>query len=145
MTDFSICCLNCFCISKSFLNLPGLLCCLLLSTLTFLKIEITGQREEGKKSMQWLRGPQYNIEREMAELEARVRVELSMKSSFGDLLRPWAFKPLLVAVFLMVFQQLSGINAALFNAVRIFNSAGSDLDPLVSAVLLNVTQVKKSF
>lgn len=57
---------------------------------------LTGRREEGKRAMQWLRGRHYNIEPEMAELEARVRIELSIKSRFGDLIRPWAFKPLMV-------------------------------------------------
>ena len=57
---------------------------------------LTGRREEVKRAMQWLRGRHYNIEPEMAELEARVRIELSIKSNLGDLIRPWAFKPLMV-------------------------------------------------
>lgn len=77
----------------------------------------------------------------MAQTEARVRIELAQSSRFSDLFKPWAFKPMLVAMGLMMFQQFSGINAALFNAVFIFNAAGSTLDPLLSAVLLNVDQV----
>jgi len=42
---------------------------------------------------------------------------------------------------LMSFPQVIGINAALFNSVDIFKSAGSDLDPLVSAVILNAIQL----
>lgn len=76
-------------------------------------------------------------------MQTRLEFELAQPSSFADLFKPWAIKPVMVAVALMFFQQFSGINAALFNAVRIFDSAHSTLDPLVSAVLLNVDQVKK--
>jgi hypothetical protein len=41
----------------------------------------------------------------------------------------------------MVIQQLSGINAALFNSVDIFRLSGSSLDGLVSAVILNFVLV----
>lgn len=91
--------------------------------------------------MKWLRGSAYNMEPELALMEARVRIELSQKGRFSDLWSAWAWKPVLVAIGLMIFQQLSGINAALFNAVAIFEAAGSQLDTLVSAVLLNVDQV----
>ena len=88
-----------------------------------------------------MRGPEYNIEPEMAVMQARVRMELAQSPRFSDLFKPWALKPVIVAMFLMVFQQLSGINAALFNSVLIFDAANSSLDPLLCAVLLNIDQV----
>lgn len=100
-----------------------------------------GKSSEARDALKWLRGPEYDMEQELAEMEARVRIELSQKSRFSDLWSSWAWKPVMVAIGLMVFQQLSGINAALFNAVAIFESAGSELDTLVAAVLLNVDQV----
>lgn len=101
-----------------------------------------GKSSEARDALKWLRGPEYDMEQELAEMEARVRIELSQKSRFSDLWSSWAWKPVMVAIGLMVFQQLSGINAALFNAVAIFESAGSELDTLVAAVLLNVDQVR---
>jgi len=77
----------------------------------------------------------------MAAMQVRVRMELAQSSRFSDLFKPWALKPMIAAIFLMVFQQLSGINAALFNAVFIFEAAKSTLDPLICAVLLNADQV----
>ena len=77
----------------------------------------------------------------MAQMEFRVRIELSQTGRFSDVWSKWAWKPVLVTITMMIFVQLSGINAALFNAAAIFESAGSDLDNLVSAVLLNVDQV----
>lgn len=51
------------------------------------------------------------------QMETRLNAELAEKFSPSDLFRPWALKPLLLAVSLMIFQQLSGINAAVYNAV----------------------------
>ena len=100
-----------------------------------------GRPEEAEQAMKWLRGPEYTIGPEMALMEARLKIEMAQSSRFSDLFKPWALKPMLVAMALMFFQQFSGINAALFNAVAIFTAAGSSLDSLVSAVLLNVDQV----
>lgn len=80
----------------------------------------------------------------MVQMEARLNMELTETSTPSDLLLPWALKPLLVAVTLMVLQQLSGINAAVYNAVAIFESAGSTLDALVCAILLNLDQVNNA-
>lgn len=100
-----------------------------------------GKSSEARDSLKWLRGPEFDMEPELSQMETRVRIELAQKSRFSDLWSSWAWKPVMVAIGLMIFQQLSGINAALFNAVAIFESAGSELDTLVAAVLLNVDQV----
>lgn len=112
----------------------------LVLTLNIL-IDYLGKLVEARTAMKWFRGPEYNMDTELAQMEARIRIELAQKGRFSDLWSSWAWKPVLVAMGLMIFQQLSGINAALFNAVSIFQSAGSELDTLVSAVLLNVDQV----
>lgn len=91
--------------------------------------------------MKWFRGPEYDMDLELAQMEARVKIELSQKSHFSDLWSSWAWKPVMVAMGLMAFQQLSGVNAALYNAVAIFETAGSDLDALVCAILINIDQV----
>jgi len=100
-----------------------------------------GRKAEALKSLIWLRGNEFDIESELNQLEASVQVELASKARPSDLLLPWAYKPILTALALMSFQQVIGINAALFNSVDIFKSAGSDLDPLVSAVILNAIQL----
>ena len=74
-------------------------------------------------------------------MENKLKLELAETFSPSDLFKPWALKPLMLSVTLMILQQFSGINAALFNAVSIFESAGSTLDSLLCAVLLNVDQV----
>lgn len=103
---------------------------------------LPGRKRNAQLALRWLRGPDYNIEPEMNQIETRLKIELASTFIVSDLLKPWALKPLLLAVSLMIFQQLSGINAAVFNAVAIFESAGSTLDTIVCAILLNLDQVR---
>lgn len=77
----------------------------------------------------------------MEQMVERVKNDMANQGTVKSMFQI-ALKPFLLAMSLMVLQQLSGINAALFNAVSIFESAGSTIDPLISAVLLNVTQVR---
>ncbi|EFX73487.1 hypothetical protein DAPPUDRAFT_325263 [Daphnia pulex] len=100
-----------------------------------------GKKFEAQKALKRLRGIKYNIGPEINQLEVRLHKELAEKSSPSDLIKPWALKPLIIAVSLMIFQQLSGINAAVYNSVAIFESAGSTLDNLVCAILLNLDQL----
>jgi sugar porter (SP) family MFS transporter len=63
---------------------------------------------------------------EAAAQEIRdIRETLALeKGSFGELFRPGFRRPLVIAVVLAVFQQITGINAILYYAPRIFESAG---------------------
>jgi SP family arabinose:H+ symporter-like MFS transporter len=46
------------------------------------------------------------------------------EGSFGELFKPGFRRPILIAIVLAVFQQITGINAILYYAPRIFESAG---------------------
>ena len=105
---------------------------------------LKGRRAEALQALRWLRGKEFDVEPELNKLEKSVEVEMATVTHASDLLKPWAYKPILTALGLMSFQQIIGINAALFNAVDIFTAAKSDLDGLVSAILLNGIQVTPS-
>lgn len=104
-----------------------------------------GRHGDAETSLLRLRGSDYNVKAELSRIEAIVVEDASQESRFSDLLRPGVYKPLLIGVGLMVLQQVSGINAALFNSVEIFRLSGSSLDGLVSAVILNFVLVWTSF
>ncbi|KAJ4426299.1 hypothetical protein ANN_27113 [Periplaneta americana] len=65
--------------------------------------------------------------------------------SAGSGVDPGARRALVVGLGLMVFQQLSGINAVIFYSVDIFEAAGSTLDPKVAAIIVGVVQVVMSY
>nr|CAH0110442.1 unnamed protein product [Daphnia galeata] len=97
-----------------------------------------GRLEEAEVALLWLRGQNYNyVKAELSRIEALIMEDAAQESRFSDIIKPAVYKPVLIGIGLMVFQQLSGINAALFNSVEIFRLSGSSLDGLVSAVILN--------
>jgi len=100
-----------------------------------------GRRREALQSLRQLRGPDFNIELELKQLEESLKAEMATVPRWSDLSEPWAYKPTAAAAALMFFVGLSGVNPASFNAVAIFNAAGSTIDDNLCAVILNVTQV----
>lgn len=64
------------------------------------------------------------------------------KASIRDLISSKAnIKALIVSLGLMIFQQLSGVNAVIFYASSIFEAAGSSLDSSICAIIVGVVQV----
>lgn len=93
------------------------------------------------KALKQLRGDRYNIDAELQQINIRVREDNTEKLSYSDFLCPWAYKPILIGLTIMVFQQFSGMNAALFYSVEILQKASSDLDALVAGVIVAFTAV----
>jgi SP family facilitated glucose transporter-like MFS transporter 8 len=103
---------------------------------------LAGRLDEAEGSLLWLRGNNHNyVKAELSRIEALVAEDAAQDFKFSDIIRPGVYKPVLIGIGLMVIQQLSGINAALFNSVDIFRLSGSSLDGLVSAVILNFVLV----
>jgi len=90
----------------------------------------TNQRNRALKELRWLRGPNYDVEGECFEIESNLDSQETM--SLKELWRPSLLKPLVIGMFLMVFQQMSGVNAIMFYATKIFKEAGIDKPKLVS-------------
>lgn len=104
---------------------------------------LKGRIQEAEMSLRRLRGSDYNIKAELCRIEAQVMQDVAQDPRFSDLFRPTLYKPILIGIGLMIFQQACGINAALFNSVEIFRLSGSSLDGVVSAVILNVILVRQ--
>jgi SP family facilitated glucose transporter-like MFS transporter 8 len=95
-----------------------------------------------KKSLQYYRGSSYNVWKELQELEKDISESTKDKASIRDLVSSGGTrKALIISLGLMVFQQLSGINAVIFYSVDIFDAAGSTLNPNVAAIIVAVVQV----
>lgn len=81
-------------------------------------INAVGQLGSARETLFWLRGSAYNVEAELGQIRNRVRMDESLTFRLSDVFRPWAYKPILIGITIIIFLQFSGLNAALFNAVR---------------------------
>lgn len=61
------------------------------------------------------------------------------KMSFKEFSQPALLKPLIIGIFMMIFQQMSGVNAILFYSESIFKEAGINNADLIS-VLFSLSQ-----
>ncbi|KAJ1693375.1 hypothetical protein LUZ63_010073 [Rhynchospora breviuscula] len=94
-----------------------------------------GRIEEGKAVLKKLCGTD-NIESELKEIMEATRVAQQVKRPFRELLQRHNRPPLVFAIFLQIFQQLTGINAIMFYSPVLFISLGLGNDAsLYSAVI----------
>ncbi|XP_011497305.1 PREDICTED: facilitated trehalose transporter Tret1-2 homolog isoform X2 [Ceratosolen solmsi marchali] len=101
-----------------------------------------GNRDAAKASLLRLRGSHYNVEPELQALEESLMEEQRKKTSLAQALRTKAArKGLVIAFGLMFFQQLSGINAIIFYAGSIFESANKSISVNVSTLIVGIIQV----
>lgn len=77
------------------------------------------------KSIQWLRGKEYDYAPELEELHETDReIRQNKVNVLSALARPVTMKALSISLGLMFFQQLSGINAVIFYSKTIFEVSG---------------------
>lgn len=93
------------------------------------------RKEEAEYSLQWLRGEDVDISKELLQIEEMI-VKSQDKASIREFLQPQLWKPLLITLGLMILQQCCGINVVMFYTVNIFQLAGSSLDPNVQTILV---------
>ncbi|XP_044296029.1 solute carrier family 2, facilitated glucose transporter member 8 isoform X3 [Varanus komodoensis] len=79
------------------------------------------RRPEAIAALQFLRGPLVDHEWECREIEANAGEQQEL--SIAEFKNPAIYKPFIIGVAMMVFQQVSGINAIMFYAESIFEAA----------------------
>ncbi|CAG0889699.1 unnamed protein product [Cyprideis torosa] len=101
-----------------------------------------GRERRAEKALDWLRGPFHDVQQELKEVQMNVMATRAEKASFSDLFTDnSARQPLLLSLGLMLFQQLSGINAVIFYTESIFEEAQAGLSPSASTMIVMITQV----
>lgn len=102
--------------------------------------------ESAVKSIQWLRGSDYDYNAEIDELKV---IEQKIKDnpvSIGSaLMLPVTRKALTISLGLMFFQQLCGINAVIFYSTDIFRDAKTGIDANLSTIVVGIMQVVATF
>ncbi|KAK9700641.1 Sugar transporter [Popillia japonica] len=103
--------------------------------------------DNAKKALQWLRGKQTNIDDEFNELTKSHRESERQRtnSNLKDFFQKAHIKPLFIALGLMVFQQLTGINAVIFYTTKIFLLAGSSIPPHLCTIIVGIVNFVSTF
>ncbi|XP_076007169.1 solute carrier family 2, facilitated glucose transporter member 8 [Genypterus blacodes] len=100
-----------------------------------------GKRREAEEALRFLRGPDAPVQWECARIENSSN-EQGSGFQMSDLKDPGVYKPLVIGILLMFFQQLSGINAIMFYAESIFKQANfSPENSEVATVIVGLIQV----
>ncbi|EDQ86863.1 uncharacterized protein MONBRDRAFT_10586 [Monosiga brevicollis MX1] len=100
-----------------------------------------GRQQDAAVALQKLRGPLFNIDEEMNDIENTVRQAQAAKNTSPlDVFRGGAGKAMFISGVLMLFQQCSGINVVIFYSGKIFEDAGMS-NPNVPALIVSAVQV----
>lgn len=101
-----------------------------------------GRRKQAEDALLTLRGQKHNVFRELQCLEKELNSRSDEKVSLlQELSKKSNLLCLSTCLWLMVFQQLSGINVVVFYTESIFKDAGSTIDPAVSTIFAGLAQV----
>lgn len=82
-----------------------------------------GRRQDAATALHRVR-PDIDVETELDEIDRTIRAESTEQATWGEVFSQRLRKPLLVGVGLAVFQQITGINAIIYYADKIFAQAG---------------------
>lgn len=97
-----------------------------------------GRKKEAVAALRQLRHEHADCESECRDIEEGL--DLKETFSWSEFKKPELFRPLMISVCIMIFQQFSGINAVMFYTVDIFKSAGLENSEFAT-VLVGAVQV----
>ncbi|XP_047369136.1 facilitated trehalose transporter Tret1-2 homolog isoform X1 [Vespa velutina] len=100
------------------------------------------KKSQAVKVLKILRGVNYDVKEEISTLQDEAdRVE-AKRGGIMDLIGTKAGRKAFgTCLGLMWFQQMSGIDAVLFYTVRIFQNAGSTIEPFVATIVIGLIEV----
>jgi len=101
------------------------------------------RKQEARKVLTWLRGPNYDVEQELQDIEDRIMAQdkLTLVQTLKQFKSRSVYYPVILASFIMFFRQFSGIVAVLFNAEDIFKQAGVKSPGLTSSLSTGGVQI----
>lgn len=100
-----------------------------------------GKDDSSKSALRWLRSKSYDIEPEFDEIKKSTQEHSKRTLNIKDFFTKSNMKPLLIALGLMFFQQLSGINAVVFFTTTIFEMAGSTIDSSLCTIIVGIVNL----
>lgn len=107
---------------------------------------VKGRYDEARNALIRLRGRTYDVDTELNNMKFKAEEAKRNKVSYlSAIKKKTALKAISICYALMLFQQLSGINAVIFNASQIFSDAGASIPSTISAIIIGVIQVIATF
>lgn len=100
-----------------------------------------GRNIEALKALGFIRGKQHDSLSELKEILEHISEEPKSGISWHEFLTPGLYRPSLIALSLMFFQQFSGINALMSYAVELFQETKISLDPFLAAMAVALVQL----
>ena len=102
-----------------------------------------GRRIEARRNLIWLRGPKYDVDKEISETEQQLDSEkkLSISELMQEFKKRSVYYPVILAVFVMLLRQLNGIMAILFYVEEIFKQAHIQSPGLISPLATGGVQI----
>lgn len=105
-------------------------------------INKSNSEKEANRILNVLRGPRYDVPKEIRGIKRALQKNYSLVEQFFELKHRSVYVPFILVLFLMFFQQFSGINAAIFFAGSIFKSANVSVPPNeITAIAVGLVQV----
>ncbi|XP_028852267.1 solute carrier family 2, facilitated glucose transporter member 8 [Denticeps clupeoides] len=99
-----------------------------------------GKRREAVDALRFLRGPDAPVEWECARIEGASQNQ-GGTVSWSDLKDSTVYKPIVLGVLMMLFQQLTGINAIMFYAEIIFEDAHFEKSDVATVIVAAIQVV----
>lgn len=107
---------------------------------------VKGKNDEAREALIKLRGSAYDVDYELDNLKFKAEeAKANPVSYLSAITKKTAVKAMIICYFLMVFQQLSGINAVIFNASQIFTDAGATIPSELATIIIGIIQVVATF
>lgn len=103
------------------------------------------RREEAKKAITFLQGTFFDADAELEVLEREANNQPKGGVNLKEFIKPWIYKPFILSILLMFFQQFSGVNAVLFYTVDIFEAAKVQLNAFTCTIIVASVQVLATF
>ena len=137
-------------LSYDWLSVIGLALMLLFVPLTSMTLRESprwlinqGKNLQAGRVLAWLRGPNFNVNKEQMEIEAQIASEekLTFAEQMKALTTRPVLHPLVLAILLMFFQQFSGVNAVIFNGQQIIEQAGVSNAAVMATITIGIAQV----
>lgn len=100
-----------------------------------------GQEKKGKETLTRIRGLD-TVDAEFEEIKMACEIAEKCKNPYRELLKPTSRPPLVIGMFLQMFQQFTGINAIMFYAPVLFQTVGFKNDAsLLSSIIIGLVNV----